>query len=190
MVVLAGSYSNVSRPPFQARPLPLLNMTTVVEQPTNLATLTNRYVDAALGFIAEAKANAKPFLLYMPWNHVHSPNFASAAFCGSSKRGPVGDATQELDHAIGNLMDGVAGMGLDEDTVWFFTSDNGSPLGNDNHGNGPLFDGKFTTWEGGIREPAAVRWKGTANCNLNANLFRFLYSRKNGEFPLKMMICI
>ena len=55
---------------------------------------------------------------------------------GSSKRGPVGDATQELDHAVGQLMEGVAEMGLDEDTVWFFTSDNGSPLGNDGHGNG------------------------------------------------------
>ena len=43
------------------------------------------------------------------------------------------------------LLAGVDEMGLDSDTLWFFTSDNGSPLGNDNHGNGPLFDGKFTT---------------------------------------------
>ena len=136
MGLSAWEYSNRSEPPFQARPLPLLNMTTIVEQPTNLATLTHRYVDAALGYIAEAKQDDKPFLLYMPWNHVHNPNFASKAFCGSSKRGPVGDATQELDHAIGQLMDGVEAMGLDEDTVWFFSSDNGAPLGNDNHGNG------------------------------------------------------
>ena len=47
--------------------------------------------------------------------------------------------------AVGQLVAGVDEMGLDSDTLWFFTSDNGSPLGNDNHGNGPLFDGKFTT---------------------------------------------
>ena len=47
--------------------------------------------------------------------------------------------------AVGQLLAGVDEMGLDLDTLWFFTSDNGSPLGNDNHGNGPLFDGKFTT---------------------------------------------
>eukprot|EP01046_Picozoa_sp_COSAG06_P037411 COSAG06_NODE_4219_length_4465_cov_1.710587_2_plen_59_part_00 len=37
----------------------------------------------------------------MPWNHVHNPNFASTTWCNTSKRGPVGDATQELDSAIG-----------------------------------------------------------------------------------------
>ena len=98
MGISAWEFRNHSSPPFQARPLPLLNQSTVVEQPTNLATLSERYVAAALGFIAEAKAASKPFLLYMPWNHVHSPNFASASWCNTSKRGPVGDATQELDH--------------------------------------------------------------------------------------------
>jgi arylsulfatase A len=100
-------------------------------------------------------------LLYLPFNHVHAPNFASTAFCGTSTRGPVGDSTQELDHYIGVISDGVAAAGLDEDVVYFFTSDNGAPIGNDQHGNGPLRDGKMTTWEGGVREPAFVRWKGT-----------------------------
>ena len=76
MGISAWEFSNSSRQPFQARPLPLLNQTTIVEQQTNLATLSRRYVDAALGFIREAQTAAKPFLLYLPWNHVHSPNFA------------------------------------------------------------------------------------------------------------------
>jgi len=51
-------------------------------------------------------------------------------------------------------------LGIDEDVVWFFTSDNGAPVFSDEYGNGPLRDGKTTTWEGGVREPAAIRWKG------------------------------
>jgi arylsulfatase A len=155
--------------PFQARPLPLFSCTvpgqpctnaSVVEQPTNLGTLTARYADAALEFVGRAKFAGAPFFLYIPFNHVHSPNFASVEFCNTSAHGSVGDATQELDHAVGLIQAGVAKFGLDDDTVYFFTSDNGSPVGNDRVGNGPLRDGKFTTWEGGVREPAFIRWKG------------------------------
>jgi len=70
----------------------------VVEQPANLGTLTMRYANAALDFIAEAHAAATPFLLYAPFNHVHAPNFAAVNFCNTSTHGPVGDATQEFDH--------------------------------------------------------------------------------------------
>ena len=161
MGISGWNYHNHSSPPFAARPLPLLNDTTIIEQPVNLATLSDRYVGAALGFIEEAKTAARPFLLYIPWNHVHNPNFRSLQFCNSSKRGSVGDAAQELDHAVGKLVAGVGALGMDENIVWFFTSDNGAPLGNDHNGNGPLLDGKFTTWEGGVREPAFITWKGT-----------------------------
>jgi len=41
----------------------------------------------------------------------------------------------------------------------FFTSDNGAPINNDCFGNGPLNQGKTTTWEGGVRVPGAIRWK-------------------------------
>eukprot|EP00662_Eupelagonemidae_sp_cell21_P026912 gene26913-4433_t len=151
MGISAWRYSNKSAPPFAARPLPLLNGTDIIEQPANLATISTRYVDASLRFAQRARDAGKPFLIYLAWNHVHNPNFAAAAHCNTSRQGMVGDATQELDGAIGQVLAGVAAMGLDEQTV-----DNGAPLGNDRHGNGPLLDGKFTTWEGGVREPAAA----------------------------------
>jgi hypothetical protein len=75
----------------------------VIEQPTDLATLAQRYVDQSLHFIASAKSASKPFFLYLAWNHIHSPNFASTKFCSSSARGPVGDAAQEMDDAIGQV---------------------------------------------------------------------------------------
>lgn len=161
MGISAWKYSNHSEPPFQVTPLPLLHNNEIIEQPVNLGNLTQRYVNSALEFMRNASDHSKPFFLYLPFNHIHAPNFASRKFCGSSKRGQVGDATQELDEAIGQIMKGAEDYGIDDNIVWFFTSDNGAPLSNDNSGNGPLRDGKTTTWEGGVREPAAVRWKGT-----------------------------
>lgn len=123
MGLSAWVYSNHSEPPFQARPLPLLNQTTIVEQPTNLATISRRYTSAVLEVIDTAQELGRPFFLYIPFNHVHNPNFAAVKFCNSSQRGSIGDAAQELDYSIGAIMDGVAQRGLDENTVFFFTSD-------------------------------------------------------------------
>ena len=99
-----------------------------------------------------------PFLLYVAFSHVHAPNFASDRFCNASARGPVGDAVQELDDGVGQLLAFLDAHNLAEDTVVFFSSDNGAPLTNDCLGNGALRDGKFTTWEGGVRVGGLVRW--------------------------------
>lgn len=162
MGISAWKYYNQSHPKFQSRPLPLLNGTRgnvkIIEQPVNLGTLTERYVSHTIDFITSAAKSKKPFVYYMAFNHVHAPNFVSKKFCGSSKRGPVGDTTQEVDDAIGQVLDALHKLGLDDSTVVFFTSDNGAPLSNDCLGNGPLREGKTTTWEGGIRMPAIIRW--------------------------------
>lgn len=67
----------------------------------------------------------------MAFSHVHAPNFASETFCNTSTRGPVGDAVQELDDAVGQLLAVLDRLGVDDNTVVFFTSDNGAPLAND-----------------------------------------------------------
>ena len=61
-----GYTRNHSEQPFQARPLPLLNQTTIVEQPTNLATISRRYTSAVLEVIDTAQELGRPFFLYIP----------------------------------------------------------------------------------------------------------------------------
>lgn len=146
--------------PFQPTPLPLVNGTSIVEQPCVLATLTQRYADAANAFLRARAADGAPFILIMSFAHVHAPNFRSPRWANTSARGPVGDATQEVDDAVGQIASGLKATGLDGSTMQWFTSDNGAPLGNDQLGNRPLRDGKTTTWEGGVRVPAAARWPG------------------------------
>lgn len=143
-------------------PLPLLHNLTVIEQPVDLNTLDERYAAKAVQFIKRNAAQQKPFLLYFACNHVHVPDYASKSFCNESKRGRFGDAIAEMDASIGTLMKGLKESGADEDTLVFFTSDNGPWLIQKLSGGsaGPFFEGKTTTWEGGIRVPGIARWPG------------------------------
>ena len=130
-------------------PLPLLNGTTVVEQPVGLHQLVAKYVQFATDFINAQAEAGKPFYLYVPFNHIHAPNSCSPGFCGKAPRGPIGDAVEEMDWAVGQIMSTLKSAGVDENTLTFFTSDNGAPLGNpdglgdsDYFGNLPLRGGK------------------------------------------------
>ena len=137
---------------------------------TNMAELTRIYTDKAIAFVEENRD--KPFLLYLAHTMVHVVVDASPTFKGKSGQGLYGDAVEELDFHTGRLLDRIDRLGLSENTLVLFTSDNG-PWSNDrerqrrkNHGAlawgfaGPLRDGKGSTWEGGMRVPCIVRWPG------------------------------
>jgi hypothetical protein len=132
----------------QPSPLPLFANLTIIEQPAGLYTIAQQYADAATAFIADADAAGTPFLLYLPFNHIHTPNSCSEATCERSKRGPIGDATEDLDIAVGTVMDAIrTNPFISHSTLVFFTSDNGSPQRPD--GNHPLRGYKTQIWEGG-----------------------------------------
>eukprot|EP00035_Acanthoeca_spectabilis_P036383 m.39286 g.39286 ORF g.39286 m.39286 type:complete len:1090 (-) comp7942_c0_seq1:51-3320(-) len=144
-------------------PLPLLSGNTPIEQPTDLNKVSKRYVQYADTFIRNTSSSGQPFLLYLAWNHVHDPDFASPDFCGTSARGLYGDAVEELDWAVGQVLGSVAAVGATDNTIVFFTSDNGPWTSHHLHGGsaGPFRDGKGSVWEGGVREPGLVSWPGT-----------------------------
>lgn len=151
--------------PFQPSPLPLMRSNNrseleIIEAPTDLALLSKKYVERASSYIKEHANKEHPFFLFVSFNHVHAPIFSSKEFCNTSSRGPIGDGVQDMDHAIGEIMAALKLYGIDNDTITFFTSDNGGSLASDCKGNLPFRDGKRTTWEGGILEPAIVRWPG------------------------------
>ena len=144
------------------RSLPLLLNKTIFEQPTNLEKLTNRYAEYAKGFMGRMKDSGNKWALYLAWSHVHIPNFCGPEHCGTSKRGRFGDAISELDAGVGVVLKALTEYGYDDNTLVFFSSDNGPWLITRLEGGsaGPLREGKTTTWEGGVREPGYVRWKG------------------------------
>jgi membrane-anchored protein YejM (alkaline phosphatase superfamily) len=107
--------------PYQPVPLPLLNGSEVIQQPAALDKLVQLYVAEATQFIEQATRDDVPWFLYMAFNHVHEPNSCSAAFCGRSKQGPLGDAVEEMDGAVGQIMSAVKKAGADRNTLTIFT---------------------------------------------------------------------
>lgn len=141
-------------------PIPILRNTEIIEQPADQHTLTKRYTEEAVKFITEHKD--EPFFVYLPHSMPHVPIFASSNFEGKSAGGLYGDVIEEIDWSTGQILEALHDLGLAENTLVFFTSDNGPWLVKEDHAgsSGPLREGKGTCFEGGQREPAIAWWPG------------------------------
>ena len=133
---------------------PLLRNGEVVERPADKDTLVQKYTAEAVQFIRDHKGG--PFFLYLAHTMPHMPLGASEKFRGTSRCGPYGDAVQEIDWGVGELVRTLRDLGLEKDTIVVFTSDNG-PAPVEGASAGPLRGRKNTTYEGGLRVPA-VFW--------------------------------
>ncbi|SHI70451.1 Sulfatase [Pseudozobellia thermophila] len=141
--------------------VPLFRQDEIIEYPVDQKTLTQRYTKEALGFIKENKE--KPFFLYVAQTMPHIPLYASEAFKGKSERGLYGDVIEELDWSVGQILETLDKLGLAENTLVVFASDNGPWDLKNGHGGSalPLRGHKFSTYEGGMRVPMIAQWKGT-----------------------------
>ena len=140
--------------------VPLMRNEEVIEYPCDQTTLTQRYTEEAVKFIEENKN--KPFFLYLPHTMPHIPLFASEKFKGKSERGLYGDTIEEIDWSVGEIMKALRDNNLDENTLVIYTSDNGPWKLKGGRGGSahPLRGFKFQTYEGGMRVPCIMYWKG------------------------------
>ena len=140
--------------------VPLMRNEEVIEYPCDQTTLTKRYTEEAVRFIE--KNEDKPFFLYIPHTMPHIPLFASKNFKGKSERGPYGDTIEEIDWSVGQIMKTLRENNLDENTLVIYTSDNGPWKLKEGRGGSayPLRGYKFQTYEGGMRVPCIMSWKG------------------------------
>ena len=109
-------------PYYGCTPLPLIANETVLEQPVDFNTLNRKYTDAATAFIKRAAADTTPFLLYLAYGHVHTPQYAAQPFQGKSRRGVFGDSVMELDASVGELNALLKTLGIQDDTLVLLTS--------------------------------------------------------------------
>ncbi|MCA8972940.1 MAG: sulfatase-like hydrolase/transferase, partial [Planctomycetes bacterium] len=133
--------------------LPWMKGNAVVEWEPDQHLLTRRTTDAVLEFVTQNRNNA--FFAYVPYSMPHIPIYASPEFEGTSPRGRYGDVIEEIDRNVGRVLDRLDELGLRDDTIVLFSSDNGPwlPFKLDGGSAGPLRGGKGTNWEGGQHVP-------------------------------------
>jgi arylsulfatase A len=137
--------------------MPVLRGDAVEKRPAIPAEMTDLYTQEALRFI-EAHRHER-FFLYLGHAMPHLPFDASERFKGRSARGLYGDVVQELDDSMGRILDKLRALGLAENTLVIFTSDNG-PERRTPGTAAPLSGTKHTVHEGGLRVPCIAWWPG------------------------------
>ena len=140
--------------------VPLMRDNVIVERPAKQETLSRRYTEEAIRFIQ--KSADKPFFLYLPHTMPHIPLFVSDDFYDPDPHKAYAATIAEIDWSVGEILKTVKELGIDDETLVVYTSDNGPWLGMKHHGGSalPLRDGKFSTFEGGMRVPCIMRWPG------------------------------
>ena len=128
------------------------------------------FTSKAIEFINKNKDN--PFFLFFSFHDIHVPRLPNERFHGKSKMGPRGDAIVQMDWMTGEIVSELEKLGLDNNTLIIFTSDNG-PVLNDgyedfaverlgNHKPGGQYrGGKYSAFEAGTRVPTIAYWPGT-----------------------------
>ena len=182
-------------------PLGLYRGEEMVEHPFDQDPLTTRYTEEAVGLI-EKSDTAKPFFLYLAYAMPHLPLAVSEKRKGQSAGGLYGDVIEELDWSVGQVMEALEKKGIADNTVVVFVSDNGpwtdmpprmlqAGIEKWHAGSSGLLRGsKATTYEGGARVPAIIRWPehikpGRVDSELVAmpDIYRTMLSVAGAELP-------
>lgn len=137
------------------------------------------FTDKAIAFMRDHAD--QPFFLFFPFHDPHVPRLPHPRFQGTTDMGPRGDAIVQMDWMTGAIMAEIDRLGLSEDTLVIFTSDNG-PVLNDGYDDqaaerlgehrpaGPLRGGKYSAFEAGARVPTIAHWPGTIAPGVSAAL--------------------
>lgn len=151
-------YSNDMLPEKGYPDLTLLRNTDTLERNPDQTRLVINYTRESINFIREYQH--QPFFLYLAHSLPHVPLFASKAFEGRSGQGLYADVMEEIDASVGTLRAELKQLGLLENTLIVYTSDNGPWLTYGDHAGsaGPFREGKGTTYEGGVRVPGIIHW--------------------------------
>lgn len=123
--------------------------------------IDSELIGHAVEFLRKRSADKRPFFLYVPLTHLHSPTLPHPAFRGRSSVGEFADSMMEMDHRVGDLLAELEALNLAEDTLFVFASDNGPEFRLPDRGTAGYWQGTYhTAMEGGLRAPCLWRWPG------------------------------
>jgi len=141
--------------------LPTIEGNKIIGYNTDQTKFTTDYTTRSIEFIKKNKN--KPFFLYLAHSMAHVPLAVSDKFKGKSEQGLYGDVMMELDWSIGQVLNTLRALHLEENTLVILTTDNGPWTNYGNHAGsaGGLREAKAVTFDGGNRVPCVMYWKGT-----------------------------
>jgi len=125
------------------------------------ATIDKDITDHAIDFIKRKASSNQPFFAYLPYTQTHEPVDPHPDFFGTTGNGSFADVLAQTDAYIGELLDTIEELGLKENTIFIFTSDNGREGVPRSFGfTGPWRGSMFSPYEGSLRVPFLIRWPG------------------------------
>jgi uncharacterized sulfatase len=150
-------------------PFSLYRNDEILAESIDQSTLTRRYTEEVIEYIDHQREH--PFFIYLAHTFPHYPLFASEAFQGRSKAGLYGDAVEELDWSVGEILKVLKRNNIQDNTLIIFTSDNGAWF---EGSNATSRNGKGHSWDGGYRVPMIAWWPtrispGTTSSGLSMN---------------------
>jgi arylsulfatase len=127
-----------------------------------METVDQEFTNASLKFMDRAHKDGKPFFIWFNATRMHVWTRLSPEWDGKTGYGLYADGLAEHDHHVGQLLDKLDDLGIADNTIVIYSTDNGSQTGTYPDGGSEPFRGeKGSTWEGGFRVPALIRWPGT-----------------------------
>ncbi len=118
-------------------------------------------VDRTVDFMKRQAAAKTPFFAYLPITQLHFPNLAHPDFMGVTGHGEMADSLAEMDHRVGQVVDAIDALGIAEDTILMFGSDNGPEFRRPWRGTAGYWRSTYhTAMEGSLRVPFMIRWPG------------------------------
>jgi arylsulfatase len=125
------------------------------------ASIDGEITDKAISFIERKTKEKKPFFAYIPYTMTHMPVMPSKEFKGKSGNGKWGDALMQMDFYTGKILDKLEALGIQQNTIVIFTSDNGPEMSSPHQGFAGPWRGTYCTgYEGSLRVPFIMRWPG------------------------------
>lgn len=140
--------------------LPLIEGENVIATNPDNSQFTTIFTEKAIRYMRQNKSH--PFFVYLAHPLPHVPLAVSDKFKGKSKQGLYGDVMMEIDWSVGQILNALKELKIDDNTLLILASDNGPWINYGNHAGNTagLREGKGTSYEGGQRVACLMRWKG------------------------------
>lgn len=124
-------------------------------------TIDGELIDKTIDFMAEQSKAGTPFFAYVPITQMHFPNLPHPDFIGVTEHGEMADSLAEMDHRVGQVVDAIDELGIADDTILIFGSDNGPEFRTPWRGTAGFWRSTYhTAMEGSLRVPFMIRWPG------------------------------